>query len=427
VALTAACLGLVGSVAAADAPAPGPDAGPKQPGAQQPGPAAAPGGTYVGLPCPPPMPSAPCGPPPCVGPTDNTQFNVPTFHLGFDYLYWFPRKSSLPPLVTSGNAADPLPAALGRPSTQVLLQGTGLEEDHLQGGRLTLGVGTDSGGDWSFLVTAFLLEQGKRSLTFGSDASGTTVLGRPFFNLATGNEDADRFAIAGAQSGAVNVSQLRRFYGGDADAYYENLCSDDTRLFWLAGVKVLTLDESLNFARRSTALAGASVGTVISQSENLAASNRFYGGQVGAQYEFRLGPVFLQATGKVALGVVDVNPNLTAFTLTSTPTTGVTLIPNQGLYVSPSTAGRSHRTKFAVSPEANFRLGFDFNDWVRLSAGYTFIGLTETVRAGDLINRNVNPLTNTIQVPIQTLVPHASMPSSTFWAQGLDVSLRFSF
>src|SRR5262249_44342882 len=157
----------------------------------------------------------------------------------------------------SGNVADPLPAALGRPSTQVLLQGTTLDDDQLQGGRITLGVGTDSSSDWSFLLTAFLLEQGRRTLTFASNGlGGSEVLGRPFFNLATGVEDADRFASANTLAGTLFVSQMRRFYGGDADVYYEHLCSDNSRIHLLAGVKVLTLDESLSFSRSSFGFAG---------------------------------------------------------------------------------------------------------------------------------------------------------------------------
>src|SRR5262249_36996621 len=266
---------------------------------------------------------------PCEGPTDNTQFNTPMFHLGFDYLYWYPRKSSLPPLVTSGNVADPNAGALTAPSTRVLLQGTQLEDDQLQGGRISLGIGGDASDSWSFLVTGFMLEEGNRGRSFSfAGAPGTDVLARPFFNLVTGVEDADRFASAATRSGSLDVSQKRRFYGGDADLRYEYLCSDNSRIHLLSGVKLLFLVESLQFNRTSLDLAGPSAGTLVMQSEHLGASNRFYGGEIGAEWEFRVGPIFFLTKGKVAFGVTDVNPNLTAFTRTQTSTT-VTGVLNQ--------------------------------------------------------------------------------------------------
>jgi hypothetical protein len=341
------------------------------------------------------------------------------FHVGFDYLYWYPRKSSLPPLVTSGTASAPVPAALNQPGTQVLLQGTQLNDPQLQGGRITFGIGVDQSDEWSILATAFLLEQGQRALTFSQ--AGTGVLGRPFFNLATGMEDADLFAVAGATAGQLTVSEKRRVYGGDVDLRYEYLCSDNHRLHLLAGVKLLFLDEALDFNRTSVGPAN-----VVTQSESLQALNRFYGGQIGGEWEFRLGPVFFLSRGKVAFGVTDVNPNLSAFTQTITAA-GVQGVQNQGLYVSVANGGQRHKTVFAVAPEANFRFGFDFNEWVRLSVGYTFIGLTDATRAGDLINRNVNPTTITQPVALTTVAPQATTPTTGFWVQGFDVSVRISF
>jgi hypothetical protein len=437
VALTAAWLGLVAPAWAQPLPAPGGTSGPPPAVQAPPGPypAAPPGmpgqpppGSYMGLPCPPPGPPCPPqGPPPCEGPTDNTQFNVPMFHVGFDYLYWYPRKSSLPPLVTRGSITDPNAGALLAPSTRILLQGTQLEDDQLQGGRISLGIGGDASDSWSFLATGFALEQGHKGLTFGFRGTpGTDVFARPFFNTATGSEDADRFAIANTRAGFLEVSQKRHFYGGDMDLRYEHLSSENNRIHLLAGVKLLFLEESLQFNRTSLDFAGPAAGTLVTQSENLGASNRFYGGQIGAEWEFRLGPVFFLTKGKLAFGVTDSNPNLTAFTRTQSPT-GITSAFNQGLFVSPSTGGVSSRTTFALAPELDFKVGFDFNDWVRLSVGYTFIGLTDAVRAGDLINRRVDPTTLAIPVAVQTVTPHATTPTTTFWAQGFDVSIRFSF
>lgn len=426
-AAAAVCLGLI-------APAVAQDAGVKQAAAPPPSPApAAPeagfvppqGGTYMGLPCPPPGMFYPPCPPPCEGPTDNTQFKVPMFHFSADYLYWYPRKSSLPPLVTRGSTVfDPSAALLGNPRTRILLQGTALEDDQLQGLRLTFGVGMDASNEWSLFVTGFALEEGERALTFSRGRTGTDVLARPFFNLAIGTEDADRFAEGGASGGTLTVSQTRRFYGGDVDLRHEYLASENHRVHLLAGVKLLFLEESLDFSRRTQVVA---TGATTTQVESLGARNRFYGGEIGAEWEFRLGPVFFLTKGKLALGVTEVSPLFTANTQTTTPGAALVNVPGQGLYVSPATAGASKATRFAVAPELNFRTGFDFNEYVRLSVGYTFVGVSEAARAGDVINRSVNPGVLALPAAVRDVAPRATVPTSAFWAQGFDVSVRFSF
>src|SRR5262245_58732275 len=86
VALTA-CLGLADPAFAQGEPAPAPKS--DAPAGPPPGPQAAYGGYFMGLPCPPPgpQPPQPSQPPPCEGPTDNTQFNTPMFHTSVDYLH----------------------------------------------------------------------------------------------------------------------------------------------------------------------------------------------------------------------------------------------------------------------------------------------------------------------------------------------------
>jgi hypothetical protein len=383
----------------------------------------------MGLPCPPPAPSFDQPPPPsscCEGPTDNTQFNTPMYHLGIEYLYWYPRKSSLPPLVTQGNTAQATPGVLSDPRNRILLQNNQLEDDQLQGLRLTFGIGLDASNQWSFLFSAFSLEEGGKTLGFGIPANQTTsvVLARPFFNTATGTEDAVVFASTGSLAGALQVSQKRRFYGGDMDLRYEYLCSDLTRIHLITGIKLLFLEESLNFGVATNNL---NSGVQTLQAESLAAKNRFYGGNVGASWEQRLGPVFFLTTAKVAVGAVDVNPTFSAYTLTANPSGTMTLAQGQGLFVSPATAGTSRTTKFAVAPELNFKVGFDFNEYVRLSVGYTFVGLTGVARSGDLINRNLDPAALTRPAQVRDPAVQANVPTSMFWAQGLDVSLRFSF
>ena len=62
-----------------------------------------------------------------------------------------------------------------------------------------------------------------------------------------------------------------------------------------------------------------------------------------------------------------------AFTSITEPNGVVTSSSDRALDISPNNAGRFTHTRFAVVPEGNFKLGYDFNEYVRFTVGYTFI------------------------------------------------------
>src|SRR5207302_1538080 len=117
--------------------------------------------------------------------------------------------------------------------------------------------------------------------------------------------------------------------------------------------------------------------------ENLGLVNRFYGGQLGGEYEFRLGPVFLQTAGKFALGVNSTSTRLNAFTRIIEPNGIVTTSNDRALYVTPNNAGTTFRKRFGFAPEGSLKLGFDFNDYVRVTAGYTILYWSGVSRPGE--------------------------------------------
>src|SRR5206468_3726793 len=95
-------------------------------------------------------------------------------------------------------------------------------------------------------------------------------------------------------------------------------------------------------------------------------------------------------TGKVAFGNVEQRLRNSAFTSIREPDGRVTSDTDNALFVSPGNAGRFSRTRFAVVPEGSFKVGFDFNEHVRLTFGYTFLYLSHALRPADQLDRNVN-------------------------------------
>src|SRR4051812_1195516 len=71
-----------------------------------------------------------------------------------DYLLWWVRPGSAPPLVTTGPASDAFPGALDQPGTRVLFGGgNGLGYAPSSGVRLTLGTWLDPERRWGVLAS----------------------------------------------------------------------------------------------------------------------------------------------------------------------------------------------------------------------------------------------------------------------------------
>src|SRR5207237_3203376 len=92
--------------------------------------------------------SAPAAP--AVEPDDGWKAPVwgSSFWAEADYLMWWYRGGSLPPLVTAGSPTDPIPAALGQPGTVVLFGGGRAEPEWVPGGRLRLGGAANGSFGW---------------------------------------------------------------------------------------------------------------------------------------------------------------------------------------------------------------------------------------------------------------------------------------
>ena len=62
-------------------------------------------------------------------------------------------------------------------------------------------------------------------------------------------------------------------------------------------------------------------------------------------------------------------------------------------------------------------LGFQITPWMRGTVGYSFLYLSSVARPGNQIDNTFDGITH-------PLVP---MASSSFWAQGLNLGLQFSY
>jgi Putative beta barrel porin-7 (BBP7) len=235
-------------------------------------------------------------------------------------------------------------------------------------------------------------------------------------------------ALPGIASGTITISTQRTVYGGDLNFRYHQWNDENSRIHLLLGGRFLFLDEGLNISMFSQDLPGLGVaGNSFYLTENFNTQSHFYGPQVGATYDFKLGPLVLELTGKFAVGAVQQNVHTSATTRILEPNGIVTSGVDSALYVQPGNAGHFSRTRFAFVPEGHASMSFDFNEHVRLTVGYSYLYLSSAIRPGDQVNRNVNVQPVGAGFTIPPSAPPPDFHSSGFWAQGLDVGVRFSF
>jgi len=416
------------------APKPGPAPDESAPAADQTGPVLAP-----------PQPDVVAAPPnEPAQPFPEQESWTPHFYVRGEYLLWAVKKDSVPPLVTT--STNPFDfGILGRPTTQVLFGGDGIDGGTRSGARFTAGLYLDDCDDKAIEVSGFFL--GNKTQTFDANSAQFPVIARPFFSLNRNMEFSQLTAFDNLATGNLQERNTSDLWGAEANLrcclccgqYCPDDCDDWAGLHYrvdgLAGFRYLDLQEDLsitenirNFPSPQNQL--MNLGLMVF--DDFATRNQFYGGQVGLDATVDSGPWSLNVTGKLALGdtaqEVRINGGqlVTNLNGTVTPARG-------GLLALSSNIGTFHGNSFSVVPEVNTTLSYHINEHWRLFAGYDLLYWTNVVRPGQQIDRTVD----------ETLIPNFEPPGtvapagqnrpavlfqrSDIWAQGLNLGLEFRY
>ena len=252
------------------------------------------------------------------------------FFVNAEYLLWFLKRDNLPALVTQGDPnqsqflnATAIPGALGVPGTVVLDQHLNGDTSH-SGVRLTIGAWLDTEQTFGVQGSYFFLFQAGPKTSYTGDGSSTaTLVGRPFYNVATGLQDASEVLGPGI-GGALSITNPSSMMGGDVNVVYNYSTSSLTgiRLAWLIGARYLALDEKLVINQTSNYLPDSTGGGAQTDvvNDNFTTYNRFYGGQIGGQLEYLLGgPLYVQMAAKCALGETNETVHISGMTTQYNP------------------------------------------------------------------------------------------------------------
>ena len=345
----------------------------------------------------------------------------------FEYLNLSVKSATLPaPLATTGGSAGQ--GRLNAPDTTILLgepPGFGV----VPGGRLT--VGGWAGGEEEILggeFTAFVTALRATHFNVASQGADAPLLAVPFANVTPNgvHESSLVVAQAGVRSGQIGLDDAMVLGGMECSALLsltDFVPGDRIRLNLLGGIGFFVLNERMHFVSNSV----DTLGVATAHSDVFLTENAFFGGDFGARGSFRWRRFLIDLTGRSGVGV-------------NTPTVAIAgqnglpfylprpnhLAP-EGFFAQPSNVGRfwAHNS-FAVVPNAQFHVGYDLTQRLRLTVGYEALLWTRVLRAGDQLDRAIN-LSQATGPLVGPASPAAQAKSSTFWAQGFTTGLQWNF
>jgi hypothetical protein len=347
------------------------------------------------------------------------------FSLGVEALVWWFKDSPAPtPLVTDG--------LLNQPGTSVLLGGRHLDTNPNPGFRVSAGYSLTE--QWELEANFFYVPSRSTGRSVSSSGEpGTKSLRIPFFDVTLPGESATGLSSAGLFSGSAKEELHNRLLGAELNGIL-NLCMmGPLRVDLLGGFRYLRLHETYKFSTNSPVIPPRPPDVFLTKDE-FDAKNNFYGAQIGARGRADWGSWFVTGALKVAIGAVmqsvDIDGRLETNDFTNL---GVVQTFPGGYFAQPTNMGDHTRSLFAVVPEAAITVGYQITPSVSVFAGYTFLYVSNVVRAAQQVNRNINPtaspsFTGTLPVPrVGPAEPSFKFRDSDFWAQGLNVGLAFRF
>ncbi len=353
-----------------------------------------------------------------------------------EYLGWQMDAMDTPPLVTTNPVGTPQNQAgfIGGTDTSTLFGGE-LNDSFRNGFRVRGGWYVDPSRFWA--IGGDYYELFGNGDSFSASSNGSNIIAKPFFDIVNGRETAQFVsfpALVGGDIAIASDTKLRSFgINVQADAVnppnhssqLANGCAREPRVDWIIGYRNIALEDKLTFSENLTALAPP-FGTA-NLRESFETENRFQGIELGFVREVPLGRWWFEATSRVAIGNNAQQVRIAGNTRLIESNVAETF-PG-GLYAQRSNIGTHDRDRFTVVPELGATIGFHAGPRFSLTAGYTFVYISNVVRAGDQIDTDINRGLIPVELDPLTgpLRPRFQFRETDFYAHGLTVGGDFRF
>jgi hypothetical protein len=382
----------------------------------------------------------------CVGPTG--------IWVKADFVEWWEQGTHIPALVTTGPNANN-PGYIGTPGTQVLFGDDNINTKSESGGRIEAGVWLNACATFGFSGEFFDLGDEKTHYLNASD--GNPILSRPFYDVGANppveNVELIAFPRGSDRSadGGIEITALTRFHGAGAhflltacrqEGCWTDECNcttyrDRFRADFIAGYRYLDLEDQLGITEAITdTTANTAAPNYLNAfliHDQFNTQNSFNGGDLGMKFEFVRNRWSLDLFPRIALGSTHATADISGYTR-NTNAAGVETTAQGGLLTQPANVavgyagniGHFAENTFAVVPELDVNVGYQFTRHTRVVLGYSGMYWSSVARAGEQIDRSVNStlLAFSGATPSGDLThPQFSFQNTGFWAQGFNVGL----
>lgn len=366
-----------------------------------------------------------------------------------EYLMWDMKGMNTPPLVISStlNNINPVDlhlndnGNLGATAPVVILfGGQRLNDEGQSGVKLTFGAWLDDCRTLGIEADVFGLDSQTESF-FRNSPAGNPILARPFYNVLTGLESSTIVSYPGAVNGIVHqglmdIDATTQFDGAGARAIINLGCNSGCGTSWwngcpmptmgrvdlVVGYRYLRLEDNLTIVERSSLNPGGDFDIF----DGFHAENTFNGFDFGMLLAHQRGCWSVEVLSKIALGntrsEVDIRGNTVI-----TPAGGAAQQFQGGILAQRTNIGNYQDDEFAVVPELGLTVGYSLNPCWKVTAGYTWLYWSRVARAGDQIDRNLNPdlFPEEANPPADDhLQPRFRFVHDDFWVHGLRLGLE---
>lgn len=335
-------------------------------------------------------------------------------------LLWFSEQERTPALIATapGGVFPVLGSATGTYSD--------VSRGMMPGLRAEGGVFVDEDQKFGFGGRAYGIFQDADEYQVASN--GSTSIGIPFFNINPAVTAEDAYLVAYTSPANVPVSVGEAWARSDLDMFGAEGSlrallgrGKNHRFDLIAGYTYSKIKNSVGLRTQSTNLFTGDLipdGTIFTTDEFIATENEFNGGHVGLMGSVSRKRLNIQTLTKVSFGNMRQRYLASGYTIeefgaVSTATEG-------GIFTNASNIGSFEQDVFAFIPELGVKLGFQANDNVQATVGYTCMMWSSVGLAGDQVQRHLDS-TGTFASPIR------GFQESSFWMQGLDLGLTLTY
>jgi hypothetical protein len=343
-----------------------------------------------------------------------------------EFLMWWGKGTSLPPLVTTSPVGTPQTNAgvLGFPSTSVLF-GDEMAGNKLQGGgRVTAGIWLDP--DHNVAAGGRFFGLGGDTDRFAQNSpTGDPILGIPFFNALLDQPDALLLAFPGLSRGGINAYlSTNNVIGAEAFAEIMMLRDARRRIDLVGGYQFFRMDDWLQINSTSTLTQAGNpfAGLQIDVRDRFSTRNEFHGGEVGLRGRLAHGMWSLNVLGQVGLGNMNQTVTINGTTGVTPPGGGATAVSTGGLFAQESNIGVYQQNKFVFLPQLIANLNYHLNPNLSFHVGYNLLWISDVALSADQIDTAVN-----LNQPVGPIRPAFAFQDRDYWFQGINLGMNWDF